>query len=327
MGLQIGIIIGIFIQIIVDKMHRVAGAVVGLTITSAMFAYGMYLYKNTNYVISWRGNNLSENNFIIFIMFWYTVDVVFLIKAILAQKKLNEGNIKITDNVLSTPFESSIGEIISNSQSQTIESKAASDTLSLNAFLGFPAGRFHWQRGLMLFLAYIISLVITQVALTLCFGTNTPKISLQSIWIGSIFFLSIFTSFQLFSKKAFSIHVIFAVVFYLLLLAGTITLNHPEISLPVLLKNLLPSPVKLVLFLILSKYLLIVIKQPWLVALLAMFSGDFASVLLVVVVTGMQATPLLLLRPIVFAAIFSLPLFLVPPKKEILEQTQKIAIR
>lgn len=320
MSLQITIIIAIIIQIVIERVNRVAGAITGFLVTTGICVYGLYLYKHTIYVISWKGHNLEETYFVTFIVFWYIFDLFILFRAIVSQNKEIAAPVKDKETFRSTTVEDKENAGIVEDKDEASIVKFKGSGISLNSFLSVPKGRLHWQRAIVLIVAYIIAGLAAQTTISLYIGRGIPKFSPWAIWNGSLFFISIFTIFLLFSKKNLSIRILCTVLFYTIMLVGT-SVIQAHFLLNFITYNLLPNLALLIVFLILSNFLLKRLSQLWAITFIAIFCAVVVQRIATFVAFGImvwdfEGIGLILLISAVFSLVFFLPLFLVPPRSE-----------
>ena len=72
------LLVGILIQLVVTRLSRLAGAILGFVITTAMLGLGLYLYAGGN-AVAILGFQLSLPLFLIAILLWYGYDTLGLL--------------------------------------------------------------------------------------------------------------------------------------------------------------------------------------------------------------------------------------------------------
>jgi hypothetical protein len=75
----IAIIVGVVISIIVSAVHRCAGAIVSLFVTTFVLCVGLDMYRSPGWQLTFMAIEISKNTFLIVIGVWYLFDIIELI--------------------------------------------------------------------------------------------------------------------------------------------------------------------------------------------------------------------------------------------------------
>lgn len=86
------VVIAILVQIIADRINRLAGAVVGFLATTVVLVWGINLYSHSQQSVAIFFIPLSLEGFIFMCLLWYVVDVFSLSKALAERQRSKADN-------------------------------------------------------------------------------------------------------------------------------------------------------------------------------------------------------------------------------------------
>ena len=81
------VIIGVIISIVVSRINKFYGGIVGLLVTTGILIYGLNVYSKPGWTLTFFNIEISQGLFLVFIAIWYFFDI----KQIIAGKK--EGDV------------------------------------------------------------------------------------------------------------------------------------------------------------------------------------------------------------------------------------------
>ena len=84
---RIFVIIGVVISIVVSKVNKFIGGIVGLLVTTGILIYGLNVYSKPGWTLTFFNIEISQGIFLVLIAVWYFFDI----RQIIAGKK--EGDV------------------------------------------------------------------------------------------------------------------------------------------------------------------------------------------------------------------------------------------